>query len=241
MSKTLCQLSAEAYQRQLRSEEGKGLFRHVIALAHQAGAVDVELLQTVQLAELAHLAGARGRIGRVEYHALPTPLPPFFEMPHMAYNRGGVVDGARLSSYDPASRTVTIRVDQLDCLEFWLEVELPLAPMERWLDVAAAIAAEEEEDGDGIAIMWHQPLALPGARGRIVWLDHTAGTYPHTKCNYASGVDGARLVVYNTVTRMVTLRVDESSCPEFWLELPIRLDRLERWLGALEGAGEGDD
>ena len=42
--------------------------------------------------------------------------------------------------------------------------------------------------------------------------------------------DGARLLDFNQLTRNITIRVDDSNVPGFWLEINLSLDQMEKWL-----------
>lgn len=58
---------------------------------------------------------------------------------------GNRVDGARLVDYDSEKKTVLVRVDHSTVPEFWLEVVLPLAQLERFVEHCRR--EEEEEEG----------------------------------------------------------------------------------------------
>lgn len=77
---------------------------------------------------LAHLP-ARGRVSGCGATGAPTVNP------------GGHVNGARLQSYDPLTRTVRVRVDDTHVPEFWLEIDVPLERLRAW--VRAADVVEE--------------------------------------------------------------------------------------------------
>ena len=47
-------------------------------------------------------------------------------------------------------------------------------------------------------------------------------------------IDGARFVDFNQLTRNITIRVDDSNVPGFWLEINLSLDQMEKWLETKE-------
>lgn len=69
---------------------------------------------------------------------------------------------------------------------------------------------------------------LQGVRGRIHGHDGQVNKY--------SKVDSARLFSYDPETGTVMVRVDHSEIPEFWLEVPIKMDQLNAWVAEQEKA-----
>ena len=71
---------------------------------------------------------ATGRIERLEledngYAPFPRSIPNMYSK----------IDGARLDHYDPETRTVHIRVDHSTHPSFYLELDISLDKLERWL------------------------------------------------------------------------------------------------------------
>ncbi len=88
-------------------------------------------------------------------------------------------------------------------------------------------------------IEYAESAVIP-ARGRV--MGQAEGRDGRTRLTLnapGTKVDGARFSGYSAKTRVLHVRVDHSTVPEFWLELDISLDQLEQWL-ALGGSGGGD-
>ena len=52
------------------------------------------------------------------------------------------------------------------------------------------------------------------------------------KPNFLGKIDGARFKKYEDSTKTVTIRVDHSTHPSFWMELEFCIPDLEHWLGS---------
>ena len=50
-------------------------------------------------------------------------------------NASGKIDGARFFTYDPDTKTITIRLDHSKFPEFWAEVRIPLKKLQEWLKI----------------------------------------------------------------------------------------------------------
>ena len=74
---------------------------------------------------------------------------------------------------------------------------------------------------------------LPHARGRVC--DSTG------KFNATGRINSARFRSYDQRNRMLTLRLDDSSIPEFWAEVSIPLDQLEAWIGTQIDESDASD
>lgn len=114
-----------AFAHRLRDPASRELLRDVTLEGIATDKEDAALtLKIIKSQELAHLE-ARGRVlGTRQFSLYP---------PDIICNTQGVVDGARLDHYDPAAKTVVIRVDHTGIPDFWLEVELPLDKLRAWL------------------------------------------------------------------------------------------------------------
>ncbi len=69
------------------------------------------------------------------------------------------------------------------------------------------------------------------AHGRIRGEDPIATTI---KYNTRGSIDGARFFAYNPDTKAITIRVDHSEIPEFWLEVEFTKEKLQEWLDAVQ-------
>lgn len=114
---------------------------------------------------------------------------------------------------------------------------------------AAKKAARSLQSPDARFLLSHHPLdPLPAlaaeaahlpARGRIMGeKSHIYGASTLIQNGPGNKVDGARLFQYDAHRRVVTVRVDHSTIPEFWLELDLPLAQLEAWLGREVAEGE---
>jgi hypothetical protein len=56
----------------------------------------------------------------------------------------------------------------------------------------------------------------------------------NNKVNSFGVIDGARFQYYDEETKTVVIRVDHSEIPEFWMDIPIKLDQLQKWIGKAE-------
>jgi hypothetical protein len=54
------------------------------------------------------------------------------------------IDGARLETFHPHNKSITIQVDESSVPEFWLQIDLPLAQLLAWVEL---MQKEEEEEG----------------------------------------------------------------------------------------------
>lgn len=70
------------------------------------------------------------------------------------------------------------------------------------------------------------------ASGRITEVTKEPGyQWDIIKYNGASKkIDGARLMAFNPSSNTVTIRLDHSTCPSFWAEVHIPLDKLSKWV-----------
>ena len=109
---------------------------------------------------------------------------------------GNRVDTAHLAAYDDETKSGTLRVTHSKIPEFWLEVTIPVAVFNSFV--------EDEEGAEE-----HPPLAAAG-----YVCDSTGMANTPANC-----LDSARLVSCDD--GVVTLRVDHSTLPEFWLEVQI--------------------
>ena len=81
------------------------------------------------------------RIPNVRGRVPPTPG-------RQARGSGGRPE-ARFSSYNPVARVVTLRIDALDCPEFWLEVPVSLKAVEAFVHAATeSIDASDSDSPD---------------------------------------------------------------------------------------------
>lgn len=46
-------------------------------------------------------------------------------------------------------------------------------------------------------------------------------------------IDNARLKNFDPETKTLTIRVDDTNVPGFWVEIPLNLDQVEEWLGMM--------
>ena len=51
-------------------------------------------------------------------------------------------------------------------------------------------------------------------------------------------IDGARLQNFDPETRTLTIRVDDTNVPGFWMEIPLKLDQVEKWLKIMKSEEE---
>ncbi len=110
--------------------------RAILDDAARRGGIDGDTQEAINELELAHLY-CRGRIPR------ETP-PPYLKfqlfnpenglgLPLPTYRDPGVIDDARLQSFDGASGSVVLRLDTWQNPAFWAECHLPLDKLQRWL------------------------------------------------------------------------------------------------------------
>jgi hypothetical protein len=57
----------------------------------------------------------------------------------------GKINGARLETFHPHNKTITIHVDDSTVPEFWLEIDLPLAQLVAFVEEMQKLEREEEE------------------------------------------------------------------------------------------------
>ena len=48
--------------------------------------------------------------------------------------------------------------------------------------------------------------------------------------NKFGNINGARLQSFNETTKTLTIRVDDTNVPGFWMEIPLKLDQVEKWI-----------
>lgn len=95
-----------------------------------------------------------------------------------------------------------------------------------------AVRAAAEEQIGGAEDQYQEWLAHLPARGRV----QGTSMQGHPTVNPFGVVNGARLERFEPETRTVTLRVDDTHVPEFWLEVELPLDRLRAWVQLAEQA-----
>jgi len=89
------------------------------------GELSPELIGEVQEMELGQLR-ARGRIPRETYDVFP-----LVNAVKKQRKPPGIIDGAKLAQL--RGTAIRIRVDDSDNLPFWLEIDLPLDRLQKWL------------------------------------------------------------------------------------------------------------
>lgn len=138
-------------------------------------------------------------------------------------NSGNVLCGVRLTAYKKSNRTFSIRADDADVLEFWLEVDVPM-------DLVDAL-----RNGDGTAAT-AKPL---DACGRI------PGSVSIRRGNK---LDGVHLQDYDADANEIIIRADDAYAPAFWMEIRVPYQHLldflayyEREFGDMPDLDHGDD
>ena len=60
-------------------------------------------------------------------------------------NKFGVIDGARIQYYDHESNTLRLRIDDSNVPGFWMEININLDNLERWLKLEKDVNTSNEE------------------------------------------------------------------------------------------------
>jgi hypothetical protein len=60
-------------------------------------------------------------------------------------NKFGVIDGARIQYYDHESNTLRLRIDDSNVPGFWMEINISLDNLEKWLKPGKDVDAPNEE------------------------------------------------------------------------------------------------
>ena len=100
---------------------------------------------------------------------------------------------------------------------------------------AATILNANGVDIDSLTAVQEMELAQLNARGRTTSTSRNVRS-PHP----GNRIDGAQLQSYDSETRTVRIRVDDSRNLEFWLEIDLPLDQLAQWLTTQQPIGNAD-
>ena len=68
---------------------------------------------------------------------------------------------------------------------------------------------------------------IPNVTGRIEGRDSLS---EYTRVNLGSRIDSVAFSSYNDVTNTVTIRLDHSTIPSFWIEIPLNLTQLSEFV-----------
>lgn len=49
-------------------------------------------------------------------------------------NKFGIIDSAKLQSYDPETQTVKLRLDDSNVPGFWMEINIKFDKLEKWIE-----------------------------------------------------------------------------------------------------------
>ncbi len=112
---TISTLSALACA-QVSSPTSRALIKHALA----NGIVDVDTMDVIKECEAAHLH-CRGRVHMDPQYPRPNGRDP------------GVIDDAKLQSFDPETGTLIVRLDTWQNLAFWAECHIGMDQLQKWL------------------------------------------------------------------------------------------------------------
>ena len=154
--------------------------------------------------------------------------------PDVKCNTSGIIDGARFNNYDPEKDTLTIRVDHSETLSFWSEIDIPLSKLYAYTEQRKTLSFWAEKDTI-------PPVYALEARGRITKVVYSSDNYQCPVYNMFGNIDGAKFLTYDARKQILTIRVDHSKIPSFWLEINVPISKLKTWIYSCLDDDDDDD
>jgi len=63
-------------------------------------------------------------------------------------NKLGVIDSVKLESFDPATNSIKMRIDDSNVPGFWMEINIRFVNLEKWVKKMKKMAENDDYDSD---------------------------------------------------------------------------------------------